>query len=283
MDLSHFLAFAAKKVPIPQSSTFYHWRHIPYDCFMSHFYLPGPWPQPGVDISDELILDVKLAHHLRVRRIQVGESFQVFDGKGLTANACLVAMDKKSAAVRLSEISPNLRSETKSPITLAQGMASSDKMDWLIEKSVELGISHVIPLHTERSVVRLDGERAAKKATHWEGILVAASEQSGRSVLPTLAPVQNLPLWLSSLNPHDNALRLMLSPRADSSLLSVLKRCTPQALTLLIGPEGGLSDSEEEQAKRAGFVPVSMGHRILRTETAGIVSLATVHTIWNQF
>ncbi|MEY4119992.1 MAG: hypothetical protein RLZZ472_382, partial [Pseudomonadota bacterium] len=142
---------------------------------MSHFYLPGPWPKPGVDISDEMILDVKLAHHLRVRRIDAGESFQVFDGKGLTANACLVAMDKKTAVVRLSEISENRRTETKSPITLAQGMASSDKMDWLIEKSVELGISSVIPLHTERSVVRLDGERAAKKGIHWEGILVAAS------------------------------------------------------------------------------------------------------------
>jgi 16S rRNA (uracil1498-N3)-methyltransferase len=162
-------------------------------------------------------------------------------------------------------------------------MASSDKMDWLIEKSVELGIAQVIPLHTERSVVRLDGERATKKLAHWESIMVAASEQSGRTVLPTLEPVQNLPLWLSSLNPHDNALRLMLTPRSDQSLLSVLKRCTPQALTLLIGPEGGLSDSEEEQAKRAGFIPVGMGQRILRTETAGMVALATVHTVWNQF
>ncbi len=250
---------------------------------MSHFYLPGPWPQPGVDLSDELILDVKLAHHLRVRRIQVGETFQVFDGRGLTANACLVAMDKKSAAVRLSEISENRRTETKTPITLAQGMDSSDKMDWLIEKSVELGIAEVIPLHTERSVVRLDGERAAKKLTHWESILVAASEQSGRTVLPQLQVVQNLPLWLSSLNPHDNALRLMLTPRSDQTILSVLKRCTPQALTLLIGPEGGLSDAEEEQAKRAGFVPVTMGQRILRTETAGVVALATIHTVWNQF
>ncbi len=278
-----FLPKNAEKVSIPQNSAFYHWRLIAYDCFMSHFYLPGPWPQPGVDLSDELILDVKLAHHLRVRRIQVGETFQVFDGRGLTANACLVAMDKKSAAVRLSEISENRRTETKTPITLAQGMASSDKMDWLIEKSVELGIAEVIPLHTERSVVRLDGERAAKKLTHWESILVAASEQSGRTVLPQLQVVQNLPLWLSSLNPHDNALRLMLTPRSDQTILSVLKRCTPQALTLLIGPEGGLSDAEEEQAKRAGFVPVTMGQRILRTETAGIVALATIHTVWNQF
>lgn len=250
---------------------------------MSHFYLPGPWPQQGVDITDDLILDIKLAHHLRVRRIQVGESFKVFDGHGLSANAVLTAMDKKTAAVRLSEIQKNLRSETKTPITLAQGMASSDKMDWLIEKSVELGISQVIPLHTERSVVRLDGERASKKTTHWQGILVAGSEQSGRTVIPTLGPIQNLPLWLSSLNPHEQSLRLMLSPRADASLLSVLKRCTPQALTLLIGPEGGLSESEEEQAKRAGFVPVSMGYRILRTETAGIVALSTIHTVWNQF
>jgi len=278
-----FLPKNAEKVSIPQSSAFYHWRLIAYDCFMSHFYLPGPWPKPGVDISDEMILDVKLAHHLRVRRIDSGETFQVFDGKGLTANACLVAMDKKTAVVRLSEISENRRTETKAPITLAQGMASSDKMDWLIEKSVELGIAHVVPLHTERSVVRLDGERAAKKASHWEGILVAASEQSGRTVIPQLAPVQNLPLWLASLNPHDQALRIMLSPRADQAMLSVLKRCTPQALTLLIGPEGGLSESEEEQAKRAGFIPVSMGQRILRTETAGIVALAAIHTIWNQF
>ena len=250
---------------------------------MSHFYLPGPWPTPGVDLTDELILDVKLAHHLRVRRIQVGETFKVFDGEGLSANAVLTAMDKKSAAVRLSEIQENRRSETKTPITLAQGMASSDKMDWLIEKSVELGISQVIPLHTERSVVRLDGERATKKAAHWQGIMVAGAEQSGRTVIPTLGPIQNLPLWLSSLNPHEPSLRIMLSPRADSSLISVLKRCTPQALTILIGPEGGLSDAEEEQAKRAGFTPVSMGYRILRTETAGIVALSAIHTIWNQF
>lgn len=152
--------------PIPQSSTFYHSSLIPYDCFMSHFYLPGPWPKAGVDLTDELVLDVKLAHHLRVRRIQVGEAFKVFNGEGLSANAVLTAMDKKSAAVRLSEIQENRRSETKTPITLAQGMASSDKMDWLIEKSVELGISQVIPLHTERSVVRLDGERAEIGRAH---------------------------------------------------------------------------------------------------------------------
>jgi len=250
---------------------------------MSHFYLPGPWPKPGQDFTDEVVLDAKLAHHLRVRRYQLNETFKVFDGKGLSANACLTIMDKKSAAVRLSEIQENLRSETKVPITLAQGIAGGDKMDWLIEKAVELGIHHIIPLHTERSVVRLDGERAVKKNAHWEGILVAASEQSGRTVVPSIETVQNIPLWLSSLNPHDNALRIMLTPRAESSLLSVIKRCTPQPLTVLIGPEGGLSDAEEEQAKRAGFIPVSMGQRILRTETAGIVTLSAIHTIWNQF
>ena len=250
---------------------------------MSHFYLPGPWPKPGHDVSDELILDIKLAHHLRVRRIQINETFKVFDGKGFSANACLIALDKKSAAVRLSEIQENRRTEAKVALTLAQGIAGGDKMDWLIEKVVELGIAHVIPLHTERSIVRLDGERAQKKIAHWEGISIAASEQSGRTVVPSIEPVQNIPLWLSSLNPHDNTLRIMLTPRADNSLLSVIKRSTPQALTILIGPEGGLSESEEEQAKRAGFIPVSMGQRILRTETAGLVALSAIHTIWNQF
>jgi 16S rRNA (uracil1498-N3)-methyltransferase len=249
---------------------------------MSHFYLPGPWPQPGVGITDELVLDTKLSHHLRVRRIQVNEQFRVFDGCGHTALATMVSLDKKGAVIRLQDVVTNLATETKVPMTLAQGMASSDKMDWLIEKSIEVGIAGIIPLQTERSVVRLDGERAAKKLEHWQGVITSACEQSGRTVLPKLDAVHNLPVWLSGQNPHDGQLRLLLSPRAEHTLLSVVKKMPPQATTLLIGPEGGLSETEEEQAKRAGFTPVGMGQRILRTETAAIVAMTAIHTIWNQ-
>lgn len=249
---------------------------------MSHFYLPGPWPEPSVGITDDLVLDAKLSHHLRVRRIQVNEQFRVFDGCGHTALATMVSLDKKGAVIRLLNVVKDFSTETKVPITLAQGMASSDKMDWLIEKSVEVGIASIIPLQTERSVVRLDGERASKKLEHWQGVITAACEQSGRTVLPQLNAVHNLPVWLSGQNPHDGHLRLLLSPRAEHSLLSVVKKIPPQSTTLLIGPEGGLSEAEEEQAKRAGFIPVGMGHRILRTETAAIVAMTAIHTIWNQ-
>ena len=240
--------------------------------------------QPSViTLDNPVTLDEDAAGHIgRVLRMKVGEQVSIFNGEGGEYLSEIIEVSKKNVVVQpLEFIDHDVESPLK--IHLGQGVSRGDKMDFTIQKSVELGIAEVIPLHTERSVVRLDGERAAKKLTHWESILVAASEQSGRTVLPQLQVVQNLPLWLSSLNPHDNALRLMLTPRSDQTILSVLKRCTPQALTLLIGPEGGLSDAEEEQAKRAGFVPVTMGQRILRTETAGIVALATIHTVWNQF
>jgi len=249
---------------------------------MSHFYLPGPWPDGNSSLSDEFVIDSKVTHHLRVRRIAIGETFKVFDGQGLTANATLLALDKKQAVVRLGDIQHFVRTETKSPIVIAQGIAGGDKMDWLIEKCVELGVAQIQPLQSERSVVRLDGERALKKREHWQNIAIAACEQSGRTVIPEVSGSLNLPLWLASIDPKAEALKLMLSPRADLSLLSIAKRSTPQKTVLLIGPEGGLSDTEEEQAMRAGFVSVSMGQRILRTETAGIVALSVIHTAWNQ-
>jgi len=249
---------------------------------MSHFYLPGPWPDGNSSLSDEFVIDTKVAHHLRVRRIAIGETFKVFDGQGLTANATLLALDKKQAVVRLGDIQHFVRTETKSPIVIAQGIAGGDKMDWLIEKCVELGVAQIQPLQSERSVVRLDGERALKKREHWQNIAIAACEQSGRTVIPEVSGTLNLPLWLASIDPKAEAVKLMLSPRADLSLLSIAKRSTPQKTILLIGPEGGLSDTEEEQAMRAGFVSVSMGQRILRTETAGIVALSVIHTAWNQ-
>ena len=145
---------------------------------MSHFYLPGPWPDAGSSLSDEVVIDSKVAHHLRVRRLAVGETFKVFDGQGLTANATLIALDKKQAVVRLGDIQHFVRTETKSPILLAQGIAGGDKMDWLIEKCVELGVTQIQPLQSERSVVRLDGERSLKKREHWQNIAIAACEQS---------------------------------------------------------------------------------------------------------
>ena len=131
-------------------------------------------------------------------------------------------------------------------------------------------------------MVRLDGERAAKKGEHWQAVITAACEQCDRTVLPVLEAVHNLPLWLASHNPHDGQLRLILSPRAEMGLLSAVKKMPAQAITLLIGPEGGLSEAEEEQAKRAGFIPVSLGKRILRTETAALATITAIQTIWNQ-
>lgn len=249
---------------------------------MSHFYLPRPWPDAGSSLSDEVVIDSKVAHHLRVRRLAVGETFKVFDGQGLTANATLIALDKKQAVVRLGDIQHFVRTETKSPILLAQGIAGGDKMDWLIEKCVELGVAQIQPLQSERSVVRLDGERSLKKREHWQNIAIAACEQSGRTVIPEVSTTLNLPVWLASIDPKAEMLKLMLSPRAEIGLMSVAKRSTPQKTLLLIGPEGGLSETEEEQATRAGFIPVSMGQRVLRTETAGIVALSVLHTVWNQ-
>jgi 16S rRNA (uracil1498-N3)-methyltransferase len=164
-------------------------------------------------------------------------------------------------------------------ITLAQALPEGSKMDWIIEKSVELGAAAIQPLSAQRCVVRLSSERAEKKQAHWQGVIVAAAEQSGRNRLPLLAAPAALGDWLAQQDLHK---RLLLSPRGEQSLSDWARHQPPQALTLLIGPEGGFTEAEETLACAKGAMMLTIGPRVLRTETAGLAAVAALNGIWGE-
>ena len=245
---------------------------------MPQFYLPGPW-----ESEKPTSLTPEVAHHLRVRRIQVGESFPIFDGNGLIAKGELISLGGKTGQVQLRDIRTDTHRETPYAITLAQGLAGGDKMDWIVEKSVETGVQVIAPIQCERSILKLtrssDLERAQKRLAHWKGIIQAACEQCDRTVFANLEPIQTFEGYLKATSKP--ALKLLLSPDATKSMYSVLIEHDPQNIVLMIGPEGGHSPEEEAQAKAAGYQLVSLGERVLRTETAGVVAITAVHSIWN--
>jgi 16S rRNA (uracil1498-N3)-methyltransferase len=219
---------------------------------------------------------------LRVRRIELGDTFPIFDGNGQVAKAKLLSLSGKSGSAQLSEIRTDTHRETPYAITLAQGLAGGDKMDWIVEKAIETGAQAIAPLQCERSILKLtrssDQDRAQKRLSHWKGIIQAACEQCDRTVLAALEPIQSFDEYLRKPQP---ALKLLLSPDASKSLYSVLLETEPQNVILMIGPEGGHSPEEEAQAQAAGYQIVSLGERVLRTETAGVVAITAVHSIWN--
>ncbi len=248
---------------------------------MPQFYLPGPW-----ESQKPTPLTPEVAHHLRVRRVQAGESFPIFDGKGQVAKAELLSLSGKSGLALITEIHTDTHRETPYAITLAQGLAGGDKMDWIVEKAIETGAQIIAPMQCERSILKLtrssDQERAQKRLTHWQGIIQAACEQCDRTVLAKLDPIVTFEDYLKP-DPENSkpALKLLLSPDATKSIYSVLSEHTPQDIVLMIGPEGGHSPAEEAQAQAAGYQLISLGERVLRTETAGIVAITAVHSIWN--
>jgi 16S rRNA (uracil1498-N3)-methyltransferase len=231
------------------------------------------------DLTFELPADV--ARHVQVLRLAEGDFLTLFNGEGGEFAAQLLEIGKRSALVRI-EAHRAREAEAPYRITLAQGIAGGDKMDWLIEKAVELGVAQVTPLGTARSVVKLSGERAEKRVTHWQGIVRAACEQCGRNRVPNVAPVRDLRAWLDKLpeQPVDGELRLLLSPRASIPFSELPALAPSGEITLLFGPEGGLSPDEEEAARAHGFTAVQLGARILRTETAGIAVLAALAARW---
>ncbi len=240
---------------------------------MPRFYCEQALPT-GATIS----LPEHIAHHLRVLRMEPGQRITLFDGQGQEVDARLTALDKKSAS---AEILEQITRNTELPyrLILAQGLPEGSKMDWIIEKAIELGASGIQPLAAQRSVVKLSPERAAKRRQHWQGIIIAASEQSGRTRLAELGDVTDLARWSAQPLP---AQRLLLTPRADHSLAAWVAKETPRDIALTIGPEGGFSEQEENLLISQGALPVSMGPRILRTETAGLAALSIVNAAWGQ-
>jgi 16S rRNA (uracil1498-N3)-methyltransferase len=239
---------------------------------MPRFYCPQPLVAGAIVDLPETV-----AHHLHVVRQQAGDEVVLFNGEGGQVRARLHEIGKRRASAEVVAVEA---AEVELPysVTLAQGLPEgSNKMDWIVEKAVELGVTAIQPLAAARSVVKLAGERAEKRQAHWEGVIVAASEQCGRNRLARLAPLQDVGRWIAQ---PDESVRILLSPRATQSLAGWARATPPRAVTLLIGPEGGFSAQEEEAALAHGALALSMGPRVLRTETAGLAALATLNAAW---
>ena len=240
---------------------------------MPRFYCPQPLAAGAIVDLPEAV-----AHHLFVVRMQPGDAMTLFDGRGGQYRASLQDSGKKRASARVEE---HQAQEVELPyaITLAQGLPEGSKMDWIIEKAVELGVAGIVPLAAQRSVVRLSAQRAEKRHAHWQGVIVAASEQCGRNRLAQLAPPTEFERFIGA---QDAQPRILFSPRATQSLADWARAAGPQAVTLMVGPEGGFSEQEEQMAIRAGTRALSLGPRVLRTETAGLAAIAALNALWGQ-
>lgn len=239
------------------------------------FYCPPPLP-----LSTNYELPPEAAHHAsRVLRLRVGDAVQIFDGLGNALDATINAIQGKH--VTLGNLQTFLKqTEPGLHIVLAQAMSSSEKMDWVVQKATELGVAQIIPVQTQRSVAKLSGARADKRTDHWRNVTVAACEQSGRNTLPQLHAPQDLGAWLNEMR-HVQGSKFILLPGGASNLQS---QATPQGrVTLLIGPEGGFTADEANVAQQAGFIPVLLGPRVLRTETAALAGIAALQTLWGDF
>ncbi len=217
-----------------------------------------------------------VAHHIHVIRLEAGAPLTLFNGQGGEFAAVLQEVGKRRALAEVRAHDPR-EAELPFAVTLAQALPEGTKMDWIIEKAVELGVAAVQPLAARRCVVRLSRERAEKKLEHWQGVIVAASEQSGRNRLAALAEPLDLREWLGQ---PPAGQRILLSPRATTSLAEWTRAQPAQPVTLLVGPEGGFTEEEEALAVQHGALALSAGPRILRTETAALAVLAVLGAAW---
>lgn len=228
----------------------------------------------------QLTLANELSHYVaRVLRLKAGDALTLFDGRGGEFAATVSKVSKKGVVVMTGEKSSR---ECESPLSihLVQGISRGGRMDFVVQKSTELGVVRVTPVITEFSVVKLDGSKRDKRARHWTRIAQSACEQSGRNRVPVIGEPCTFDEWLKSLTAGERRLRLVLEPSAPATLAAM--EAEPAAVDLLIGPEGGLSERELEQACAAGFIAIGFGPRILRTETAAIAAIGALQARWGD-
>lgn len=238
------------------------------------FFCPFPL-HPGATVE----LPAEAAHHaLKVLRVGAGDTAILFDGRGGQWRATLHPAGKALRAT-LNEFD-DIDCEPPLALTLIQGLPAGDKMDFVVQKAVELGVRRIQPVAAKRSVIRLSGDRAERRVAHWRNIAIAACEQSGRNRVPAVAPILDLPQYLG-IAAQENGLRFVCAPEAVGSLRDMAAPAGP--VGLLVGPEGGFEEGELLAARAAGFHPIGLGPRVLRTETAGLGALAAMMALWGDW
>ena len=229
-------------------------------------------PDSVVELPDNVV------RHLNVLRVKNTEEIVLFNGNGKAYPALPEVLEKRRASVRIlrEEATDN---ESPLNIALVQAVSAAERMDFTLQKSVELGVAEIRPVISERCVVRLSGERAEKRVARWQEIVVSACEQSGRNIVPKVLPLSTYAQALQQL-PQETAKLLMSLNRAQK-----LSDVQPQSgkVVFMVGPEGGWTEKEEQQAFDAGFQSVTLGKRVLRTETASLAAIATMQTLWGDF
>lgn len=207
-----------------------------------------------------------------------GDSFVLFNGRGGEYRASLIALGRRDASCRIDAFDAISR-ESPLRLGLAQGISSGERMDFTLQKGVEMGVSVFQPLAAVRSVVKLAGERADKRVQRWQEIVLAACEQSGRTLVPEVRPIMSVEAWLRQL--PGNGAHLLLSPLGSRRLAELAER--PKEVWLMAGPEGGFTAEEEQASLTAGWLPLRLGPRILRTETAALAAVASIQGVWGDY
>lgn len=239
---------------------------------ISRLYVPLP-----LALNEQVELDDDSGHYVRtVLRLKKDDAIILFNGKGGEYTCLISEISRKSVLVSIKSWSDR-NVESPLQVTLGLGISRGDRMDLSVQKAVELGVHQITPLMTERCVVQFKGDKKPQRLQHWQKIVQHAAEQSGRTVLPELIEIATLQNWAS----NQQGLKVFLDPYAEQSLAQL--QPDGMKVTLLTGPEGGFADQERNIAKAAGFIPVRLGNRILRTETAAIAALAAVQILWGDF
>jgi 16S rRNA (uracil1498-N3)-methyltransferase len=220
-------------------------------------------------------------HAAKVLRLRAEDKLSLFDAKGGEYAARIVSVERDRVAVEVLAWR-DVERESPLSITLVQAVQAGEKMDLTVQKAVELGVARIVPLISRRSVIRLEGERAARRVEHWRAVVASACEQCGRNRVPEVSALDGLERWLAK-PPAPGVRRLMLAPGAMHTLSTLPPPAPNETIELLIGAEGGLAPEEMQSAVQAGFVGIRLGPRILRTETAGLAALAAMQCLWGDF
>ena len=242
---------------------------------MNRFYHPSP-----LELKQKIHLSNKVAHHAtHVLRLRTDDKIILFHNDLYDYSAVITDINKKTVKVYIDSRFKNQKNPTIH-LRLFQSLSSSEKMDWIIQKSVELGVGSIIPMYSKRSNIKLQGSRAEKKLSHWQQVVISACEQSGRSSLPKISLPKKIEECLNQENA--NHLKLILSPKEKNNLQSI-NNSSVKKIDIMIGPEGGFAEEELNQAIKSHFVPIGLGPRILRTETAPLSILSILQYKYGDF